>query len=146
MSIFQTCLSNGITVEPQRVPRSENLRADYLSKNIDYEDLGITCEFFLFINNLSGPFDIDRFARFKNTKLDRFNSLFWNPGTEGVDCFSFSLARDNDWFVPPISLIDKCISHLITSNARGTIIVSKWPSSYFWPMFFLTKPVNSCLL
>ena len=136
LSIFQICLSNGITIEAQWIPRSENLRADYLSRIIDYEDWGVTCEFFHFINNLWGPFDIDRFASFKNTKLDRFNSLFWNPGTEGVDCFSFSWARDNNWLVPPISLIGKCISHLITSNARGTIIVPKWPSSYFWPMLF----------
>ena len=85
LSIFQICLSNGITIEAQWIPQSENLRTNFLSRNIDYEDLGITRAFFLFINNLSGPFDIDRFASFKYTKLDRFNSLFWNPGTELVD-------------------------------------------------------------
>ena len=93
LSIFQICLSNGITIEAQWIPRSENLRADYLSKNIDYEDLGITCEFFLFINNLSGPFDIDRFARFKNTKLDRFNSYILESWYRGRRLIQFFLGE-----------------------------------------------------
>ena len=72
LSIFQMCLSNGITIEAPWVPRSKNLRADYLSKIIDYEDWrGVTCAFFLLINNLWSLFNDDRFASFKNNKLDR---------------------------------------------------------------------------
>lgn len=111
-------MSKGISIDAQWVPRNENLRADYLSKITDYEDWGVTDEFF---------------ANFKNAKLKRFNSLFWNPGTEGVDCFSLSWEGDNNWLVPPISLIGKCILHLIGTESRGTIIVPLWPSSYFWP-------------
>jgi hypothetical protein len=33
-------------------------------------------------------------------------------------------------------VIGRCILHLIDSKAKGTIIVPKWPSSYFWPLFF----------
>lgn len=43
---------------------------------------------------------------------------------------------DNNWLVPPISLIGKCILHLIGTESRGTIIVPHWPSSYFWPLIF----------
>lgn len=136
LGIFQICLSKGISIDAQWIPRNENLRADYLSKIIDYEDWGVTDEFFEFMSKIWGPYDIDRFANFKNAKLERFNSLFWNPGTEGVDCFSLSWEGDNNWLVPPISLIGKCILHLIGTESRGTIIVPHWPSSYFWPLIF----------
>lgn len=136
ISIFETCLRNGITIEAQWVPREENTKADYLSKIIDYEDWGVTDDFFSFISGLWGPYDIDRFASFKNAKVARFNSLFWNPGTEGIDCFSFSWVGVNNWLVPPIASIGKCVSHLIECKACGTIIVPKWPSSYFWTLFF----------
>lgn len=126
-------MSKGISIDAQWIPRNENLRADYLSKIIDYEDWGVTDAFFEFMSKIWGPYDIDRFANFKNAKLERFNSLFWNPGTEGVDCFSLSWEGDNNWLVPPISLIGKCILHLIGTESRGTIIVPHWPSSYFWP-------------
>ena len=39
------------------------------------------------MNKLWGPFTIDRFASSRNTKTPRFNSLYWNPGSEGVDLF-----------------------------------------------------------
>ena len=61
---------------------------------MDYEDWGTTQEFFIFMNNLWGPFTIDRFASHTNTKLARFNSVFWNPGSENVDCFSVNWAND----------------------------------------------------
>ena len=45
-------------------------------------------EFFEFMNSMWGPFTVDRFASHLNSKLSRFNSLFWNPNSEAVDAFS----------------------------------------------------------
>jgi hypothetical protein len=36
-----------------------------------------------------GTITIDRFADDKNKKLDKFNSRFWVPGTDGVGAFAF---------------------------------------------------------
>ena len=37
------------------------------------------------------PFDVERMTRSYNTHLPRFNSKFWCPGTEAVDCFTQDL-------------------------------------------------------
>jgi hypothetical protein len=47
-----------------------------------------TDEFFSFIDDLWGAHSIDRFASIVNRKTERFNSLFWNPGSETVDAFT----------------------------------------------------------
>jgi hypothetical protein len=67
---------------------------------------------------------VDRFANMNNTKLLRFNSLYWNLGFIGV---------------PPVSMVSRVINHLIIkSNSVGTLVIPKWPSSLFWPLLFYT--------
>ena len=38
--------------------------------------------------------------------------------------------------VPPINLISKCINHLVSCKAVGTLVVPKCPSAVFWPLLF----------
>ena len=77
--IFSTCLQNNISLDIQWIPRDQNSKADYLSKIIDYEDWGVTKQFFDFINSMWGPHTIDRFA----------SPLKVIPGEAGfrTDCF-----------------------------------------------------------
>ena len=77
-SIFSVCSQRGISIDVQWIPRSENTLPDYISKMIDHEDWGVSFELFHFIDEMWGPHNIDRFASHINTKLPRFNSLFWN--------------------------------------------------------------------
>ena len=86
-----------------------------------------------------GSFTADRFASADNKKLKRFNSLFWNPGTERVNAFSVSWGKENNWLVPPIFLISSTILHVIRCKAKGTLIVPQWPSAPFWPLLFSHK-------
>ena len=136
--IFSTCLQNNISLDIQWISRDQNSKADYLSKIIDYEDWGVTKQFFDFINSMWGPHTIDRFASPLNAKLSRFNSMFWNPGCEAVDCFCQTWEGENNWLVPPIALVNRCIKFLVTRKACGTLIVPKWTSSSFWPLIFKT--------
>jgi hypothetical protein len=136
LNIFSVCVNKGITLDIQWIPRQENTIADYISNIIDYEDWGVTDDFFQFMNKLWGPYTIDRFASSHNKKLERFNSLFWNPGSESVDCFCQNWRNENNWLVPPVNLIIKTIKFLVNSNARGTLIVPKWSSSPFWTFIF----------
>ena len=78
--------------------------ADFVSKIIDKDDSEITEEFFELLNNDRGPFTIDRFASFKNTKVERFNSKFMVPGTSAVDAFTQDKRFENNLLVPPIQL------------------------------------------
>ena len=50
MNIFSVCVQKGIIIDIQWIPRQENVKADYISNIIDYEDWGVTNEFFQFMN------------------------------------------------------------------------------------------------
>ncbi|VDI01647.1 Hypothetical predicted protein [Mytilus galloprovincialis] len=109
--IFKFCSKERVIVQPIWVPRSENCRADFLSKMIDIDDWQTSPEFFEFMDNLWGPYTVDRFANFANTKLKRFNSKFWNPGSEAIHSFTQNWKNGNDWIVPPIDLVSTSINH-----------------------------------
>ena len=93
--IFEFCKKDSISVNVQWIPREENEKADYLSKLIDYDDWGVSDDFFEYIDSIWGPHTVDRFANANNKKICRFNSVFWNPGSEAVDCFWF--IHDHDF-------------------------------------------------
>ena len=101
-SIYSTCVTNSISTDIQWIPRSENEKADYISRLIDHEDWEVSGKFFDLMNGLWDPFTIDRFANFNNKKLNRYNSLYWNPGSEAIDAFSQNWQFENNWLVPPV--------------------------------------------
>lgn len=140
-SIFSTCTEKGISIDIKWIPRSENVLADYISKMIDWEDWGVSDEFFTFMNDLWGPFTVDRFANKSNTKLPRYNSLFWNTNTEAIDAFTQDWAGENNWLVPPLYSVLRVMKHMLACKAEGTLIVPRWSSSPFWPMIFRQKLV-----
>jgi len=72
-----------------------------------------------------GTFIIDRFANGNITKLTWFNSKFSDPLTEGVEAFTFDWSRDNNWLVPPVSLIAHTIKHIQLSKTVGTLLLPK---------------------
>jgi hypothetical protein len=53
-----------------------------------------------------------------------------------VDAFSLDWAGENNWLVPPINMISRTVNHIITCNARGTLVAPFWPSAPFWSMIF----------
>ena len=121
-NIFKLCVDTKISLEVQWIPRSENDKADLISRIIDHDDWVITEEFFKFISDMYGPFTIDRFANFNNRKTFRYNSKFWNPESEAVDCFTQDWRNENNWLVPPINLIVSVIRHLLYCKTRGVLI------------------------
>ena len=125
-------------MEPCWVKRDENCTADSLSRIVDYDDYGVTDEFFNYADTLYGPHTVDRFANESNKKLSRFNSLFWSPGTEAVDAFSVHWGNENNWLVPPVYLLrnPKVLNFLLFCKAAGTIVAPYWPSSPFFPLLF----------
>ena len=46
VKIFQWCSEHNIRLEVQWIPRTENEKADYISRLIDFDDWQITQEFF----------------------------------------------------------------------------------------------------
>ena len=107
-----------------------------MSKVIDFDDWGVSTDFFAYISSLFGPFTVDRFASPDSAKCARFYSKFWCPGAEGVDAFSVDWAGENNWLVPPIFLISRTIFHLEVCGARGVLVIPKWLSAASWPTVF----------
>lgn len=136
LSIFSICLKKGISINIEWIPRKENVKADYISRIVDYEDWGVSVAFFQFMNELWGPYTVDRFASSENTKLGRFNSLFWNVNAEAVDAFSQNWEGENNWLVPPINSVIRTLKHLVACRGKGTLIVPKWKSAAYWPLIF----------
>ena len=95
MSIFNICCSRGISIEMEWIPRTQNDKADFLSRICESDDWGLSWNTFQNIDLVWGAHSNDRFANYLNAKLPRFNSRFWNPGSEGIDsfCGAFSVLR-----------------------------------------------------
>lgn len=140
-NIFELCIKNNIRLEVQWIPRSENEQADYLSKMIDFDDWGVSIDFFEFMDDMWGKHTVDRFADIHNSKLCRYNSRFWSPNTEHVDAFSQNWSGEKNWLVPPIYLVNKVVKHIIVCRATGTLVIPKWQSAPFWTMLFEDKYV-----
>ncbi|XP_063442680.1 uncharacterized protein LOC134722976 [Mytilus trossulus] len=136
LSIFSVCIQKCISIDIQWIPRSQNSQADYISRMVDYEDWGVSNEFFQFMNDLWGPYTIDRFANSQNAKVCRYNSMFWNPCAIAVDAFTQDWSNENNWLVPPVYSVIRCIKHLIYCKAKGTLIVPKWKSAAYWTKIF----------
>ena len=81
-----------------------------------------------------GPHTYDRFASYYNRKCENFNSKFWCKQTSGVDTFKQSWAIENNWFVPPPTLICQTVKKVLNENVSGTLIIPEWKSAPFWPI------------
>ncbi|XP_053400756.1 uncharacterized protein LOC128557413 [Mercenaria mercenaria] len=123
LEIFNLCLKWNIDLNIQWVPRTQNQIADHISKIHSTDEWEVSTEFFKFMDQMWGPHDIDRSASFKNRKLKRFNSLFFDFESEAVDAFTQSWSGCNNWLVPPIYLVNKTIFHLLACKGKGTLVV-----------------------
>jgi len=114
---------NLICIEPEWIPRSHNQQADYLSWIQDRDDWMIQAQLFVELDQCWGPHTIDRFADHQNSKLPRFNSRCWCPGTEAVDAFTCDWKEDINWVCPPPNLVPRVIRHAQRASAVGTLVV-----------------------
>ena len=136
IDVFSFCSKFNIKLIPQWIPREQIELADYCSRIKDTDNWSIDNDSFRLINNLYGPFTVDRFANNLNRKLKCFNSKYHCPGTSHVNAFTDDWSNDLNWLCPPISSIGSVIRHLKLCKAKGTLLVPVWPSSYFWPLIF----------
>ena len=133
-AVFSLCLKAHIELDIQWIPRSLHEKADYLSRIIDHDDWEITPELFQFLEGKFGPHTVDCFADYKNCKVQKFYSRFWNPGSAGIDAFFHSWEGENALLVPPVSLASRVLTFMHTCKAKGTFVLPYWPSAPFWPL------------
>ena len=112
-------------------PRTLNQKADYYSKIVDFDDWCASNDYFRAIDSRWGPFTVDCFASYANTKLPRFYSRFCSPNTLGVDARSHSWQSENCWLVPPVCLVAQVIEHVKLCKCVGALVVPYWPRAIF---------------
>ena len=127
-------MDNSILLNVRWIPREFNCTADLLSKYIDIDNWEITDKVFDILNDIWGPFTLDRFANSRNTKVVRFNSKFFELGSLGVDAFQFDWSGEINYIVPPVSLISRVINKCVQDRAQGTLLIPFWKSADFWPL------------
>jgi hypothetical protein len=84
------------------------------------------------LDQLWGRHTVDRFATDYNTKSKIFNSKYWCQYTEAIDSFTQNWFGENNWFVPPSSVICKVIRKFSHDKANGTLVVPLWSSAAYW--------------
>ena len=140
IKIFGPCLRSKIKLEIQWIPRTENEKADFISRLINVGEWQLTESFFATLEGPCGPHSVDCMATFYNAKVETFFSRFWNPGSASVNLFFFvqSLESVNCLVVPPVVLIARVLHYLNVQRAVATLVIPFWPSSSFWPLIACT--------
>ena len=136
LAIFNVSVAHQVRIEPEWIPREANQQTDFISRTIDHDDWSVHLAIFQRLEGMWEPHSVDRFASSFNTQLPRFNSRFWNPGTEAIDAFTCNWHRENNWWCPPVYLIPRVLRHAQATKAMGTLLVPKWPSATFWNLLF----------
>lgn len=134
IELHEICLNRNINLNIKWIPREFNCSADLLSKYIDVDNWKITKGAFEYLDKVWGPFTIDRFANSQNSKLVRFNSKFFELGSEGMDAFQSDWGGEMNYLVPPVTLISKTIRKCITDKTQGVLIAPLWKSADYWPL------------
>jgi len=144
--IWEWCVLNRVTIiKATWIPGKENKSADFQSRWLDPNDWRLSQVSWDLIERRWGPHTMDRMADSQNSKCGRFNSIRWCPGTSGVDCFTQNWEKENNYVCPPINLIARVLKHLKYCNAKGTIIVPKWPAQPWWPLLLSMQEEWICL-
>ena len=97
------------------------------------DDWSVKDSYFHEVTSYWGPCSVDYFASYKNHKVPRFYSKFFNLDSLGVDSLAFSRVGKFCWLVPPVSFVKNVIRHVCFCQSRGTLVIPYWPSVPFWP-------------
>ena len=123
LQIFIICYPRSTGIDIEWIPRTENEQSDYLSKMYVDNDWGISDTLFCYLETNWGLHTIHRFANYLNTKLPRFNSRYWNPGSESINAFICDWEHENNYLCPPIPLIPRVLRHAENCLAQGTLVL-----------------------
>lgn len=63
LDVYKFCLINGILLDIEWIPISQNEKADFISNLNDAYDWGVSNQIFEYLNSLWGPFIVDWFCK-----------------------------------------------------------------------------------
>ena len=137
--IFEIARSIGTNIRPIFIPTTENVLADYLSRNHHakenrfLEDYMLNPRAFRVLEAKWGPHLIDLFARKHNTQLPTFGAWKPEPGAFWVDSMRQVWKPMNGYANPPFSLIMRIIHKVQTEGSTITLVAPLWPAQPWFP-------------
>ena len=138
MAIFKSCRKNNIHLCPKWISREDPrvLGVDYLSREVDFSDWGLTNFYFDNLQILgSKPFEIDIFASDWNHRCENFFSYHPSKKALGHNAFAYDWSKYGyGYLCPPVNQIIGAIKHFIFCDSNGILVVPMWPSATFWPL------------
>ena len=99
-------------------PRNENVVADNLSRCFDCDEWGIQWWSFKALDDKWRPHTFNRFASAHNWKCDKFNTKFWCKENSDTDGMSQTWTGENNWVVPPPSIIPGVVSKITKRTCK----------------------------
>ena len=126
-TLWSTANELNIVLSARYLAGRKNLEADRLSRRDSPYDWMLHPRVFQSLDRLWGPHTIDRFAAAHNTQVRRFNSLYWDPCTEGVDALAQkNWQQENNFCNPPFWMLPKVLETIKIQKAEATVIVPWW--------------------
>lgn len=145
-NIWQWCEVRGLYIFASYISSKENTVADAESRRVhsDVEWELANYAFELICNTFNQP-DIDLFASRVNKKCPLFVSWHKDPDAYKVDAFTISWENFHFYAFPPFSVILKVLQKIIHDKAEGIVVVPRWPTQPWYPLFKKLKISRSLI-
>ena len=127
-TIWGFVIQHNISLSAKYLQGIQNTVADGLSRLTSPYEWKLHPKLFRYLNKKWGPFSVDRFANMSNAQLMRYNSLFWDPMTMGIDAFSQCWSGEINFINPPIRIMNRVLDKVIADQAVTTLICPIWPA------------------
>lgn len=126
LSLFASYINTKANIEADRESRSKNADAEYELHQDAYDQI---------CSRLGTP-NIDLFASQLNTKCITYVS--WKPDPNSIEVDAFTLPWSDLKFsaFPPFCLILKVLHKIITDKAEGIVVVPRWETQPWFPLFY----------
>ena len=127
-ALFTICHENNIQISAKWLAGDLNFQADHLSRQMSPYEWRLHPQMFKILDSEFGPHQVDRFASWRTTHLQEYNSYFIDPYTSGVDAFAQNWANKNNFINPPFFLLDRVVNKVIADRALATVVAPWWPN------------------
>lgn len=133
--IWQWCEERRIWLIASYINTKDNIIADSLSRTEkDQSDFMLKKEWFKYICAELGSPKIDLFASYQTAQCHRYFSWLPDPGSEGVDAFTYKWTEFFYAF-PPFNLITRVLKKVQRDKITGIVVAPLWPTQPWYPLY-----------
>lgn len=126
-AVWAEAYANKIQLICRHIAGSKNVMADALSRLSPQYEWRLHPGMFQVLEAHWGPHTIDRFASLTTTQLEKYNSRFWDPLSQGVDALSQQdWSHENNYVNPPFRLISQVLDVVESQKCMITLIAPLW--------------------